>query len=165
MYIHIYIYTYIGGVRGAGGAAGVPEPAPGPRLLVVRLEHTYIYIYICIYIYIYVFVVFPVFFGEQRTQRSVSVSRPNSHHISPRAPAARSTPRALFTLLGLCVSSSRRGRASLLCVVPILADDPQREAPGPLLLVARLEHVYIYIYIYIYMSLSVHLFMCVYVYV
>ena len=31
----------------------------------------------------------------------------------------------LFTLLDLCVSSLRRGHANLLCIVPILTDDPQ----------------------------------------
>ena len=30
-------------------------------------------------------------------------------------------------LLDLCVSSLRRGHANLLCVVPILMDDPRRE--------------------------------------
>ena len=33
-----------------------------------------------------------------------------------------------FTLLDLCVSSLRRGHANLLCIVPILTDDPQRES-------------------------------------
>jgi hypothetical protein len=28
------------------------------------------------------------------------------------------------TLLDMCVSSLRRGHANLLCIVPILADDP-----------------------------------------
>ena len=32
----------------------------------------------------------------------------------------------LFTLLDLCVSSLRRGHANLLCIVPILTDDPFR---------------------------------------
>ena len=31
----------------------------------------------------------------------------------------------LFTLLDLCVSSLRRGHANLLCIVPILTDDPK----------------------------------------
>ena len=40
-----------------------------------------------------------------------------------------------ITLLDLCVSSLRRGHANLLCIVPILTDDPRREsnvigAPG-----------------------------------
>ena len=34
----------------------------------------------------------------------------------------------LFTLLDLCVSSLRRGHANLLCIVPILTDDPGRES-------------------------------------
>ena len=34
----------------------------------------------------------------------------------------------LFTLLDLCVSSLRRGHANLLCIAPILADDPRRES-------------------------------------
>ena len=34
----------------------------------------------------------------------------------------------LLTLLDLCVSSLRRGHANLLCIVPILTDDPRRES-------------------------------------
>ena len=34
------------------------------------------------------------------------------------------------TLLDLCVSSLRRGRANLLCIVPILADAPERSQDG-----------------------------------
>ena len=34
----------------------------------------------------------------------------------------------LFTLLDLCVSSLRRGHANLLCIVPILTDDPRRDS-------------------------------------
>ena len=34
----------------------------------------------------------------------------------------------MFTLLDLCVSSLRRGHANLLCIVPILTDDPPRES-------------------------------------
>ena len=36
----------------------------------------------------------------------------------------------LFTLLDLCVSSLRRGHANLLCIVPILTDDPRKESTG-----------------------------------
>ena len=36
----------------------------------------------------------------------------------------------LFTLLDVCVSSLRRGRANLLSVVPMLTDDPRRESKG-----------------------------------
>ena len=32
------------------------------------------------------------------------------------------------TLLDLCVSSLRRGHANLLCIVPIVTDDPRRES-------------------------------------
>ena len=35
------------------------------------------------------------------------------------------------TLLDLCVSSLRRGHANLLCIVPILTDDPRRESKMP----------------------------------
>jgi hypothetical protein len=38
----------------------------------------------------------------------------------------------LFTLLDLCVSSLRRGHANLLCIVPILTDDPRRESEDSL---------------------------------
>ena len=38
------------------------------------------------------------------------------------------TAKKLFTLLDLCVSSLRRGHANLLCIVPILTDDPRRES-------------------------------------
>ena len=34
----------------------------------------------------------------------------------------------LVTLLGLCVSSLRRDHANLLCIVPMLTDDPRRES-------------------------------------
>ena len=34
----------------------------------------------------------------------------------------------LVTLLDLCVPSLRRGHANLLCIVPILTDDPRRES-------------------------------------
>ena len=40
----------------------------------------------------------------------------------------------LVTLLDLCVSSLRRGHANLLCIVPILSDDPRRESNMTLLL-------------------------------
>jgi hypothetical protein len=36
----------------------------------------------------------------------------------------------MFTLIDLCVSSLRRGHANLLCIVPILKDDPRRESAG-----------------------------------
>ena len=45
-----------------------------------------------------------------------------------------------FTLLDLCVSSLRRGHANILCIVPILTDDPRRES-------LYIHTLYIYIYI------------------
>ena len=39
-----------------------------------------------------------------------------------------------FTLLDLCVSSLRRGHANLLCIVPVLTDDPRRESMRVLVL-------------------------------
>ena len=38
------------------------------------------------------------------------------------------TCKKLVSLLDLCVSSLRRGHANLLCIVPILTDDPRRES-------------------------------------
>ena len=43
----------------------------------------------------------------------------------------------LCTLLDLCVSSLRRGHANLLCIVPILTDDPRRESESTRSLVRR----------------------------
>jgi hypothetical protein len=38
----------------------------------------------------------------------------------------------MFTIIDLCVSSLRRGHANLLCIVPMLTDDPRRESTaGP----------------------------------
>ena len=42
--------------------------------------------------------------------------------------AQRVTDKKMFTLLDLCVSSLRRGHANLLCIVPILSDDPREES-------------------------------------
>ena len=39
------------------------------------------------------------------------------------------TSKKPLTLLDLCVSSLRRGHANLLCIVPILSDDPRRGNP------------------------------------
>ena len=41
--------------------------------------------------------------------------------------------KTMLTLLDLCVSSLRRGHANLLCIVPILTDDPRRESSARLL--------------------------------
>ena len=57
--------------------------------------------------------------GELRVAGSESYGWP---------PQDRHTAKKLFTLLDLCVSSLRRGHANLLCIVPILTDDPRRES-------------------------------------
>ena len=51
-------------------------------------------------------------------------------HVSMRGSDAdiRNVVRKCDTLLDLCVASLRRGHANLLCVVPILTDDPRRES-------------------------------------
>ena len=43
-------------------------------------------------------------------------------------PDEQKVNKKLSTLLDLCVSSLRRGHANLLCIVPILTDDPRRES-------------------------------------
>ena len=45
----------------------------------------------------------------------------------------------LVTLLDLCVSSLRRGHANLLCIVPILSDDPRRESENEITAVTFLR--------------------------
>ena len=47
---------------------------------------------------------------------------------SQAIPEASIHVRQLFTLLDLCVSSLRRGRANIFCIVPISTDDPRRES-------------------------------------
>ena len=42
--------------------------------------------------------------------------------------AVEHTREKFGTLLDLCVSSLRRGHANLLCIVPILTDDPREES-------------------------------------
>ena len=51
-------------------------------------------------------------------------SRPGPTSLRPAGPLSKK----LFTLFDLCVSSLRRGHANLLCIVPILTDDPRRES-------------------------------------
>ena len=53
----------------------------------------------------------------------------NKAHTDTHASLAKSSLfKKLGTLLDLCVSSLRRGHANLLCIVPILSDDPRRES-------------------------------------
>ena len=46
----------------------------------------------------------------------------------------------LGTLLDLCVSSLRRGHANIICMVPILLDDPRRESKETLLTTCPHKH-------------------------
>ena len=68
---------------------------------------------------------------------AVADADPCAHHcIMARSAKVYSLPapkvaKKLFTLLDLCVSSLRRGHANLLCIVPILTDDPRRESNSP----------------------------------
>ena len=72
--------------------------------------------------------------------RSLQLAERSSEDPAPARPmtlpntalAQMSMPHAdFFTLLDLCVSSLRRGHANLLCIVPILTDDPRRESSMP----------------------------------
>ena len=78
----------------------------------------------------------------------------------------------LFTLLDLCVSSLRRGHANLLCISPILTDDPRRESSFYFVYHIGCIHVcvcvslslstyihIIHIYLSIYLSLSIYIYM------
>ena len=66
----------------------------------------------------------------------------------------------------VCVSSLRRGHANILCIAPILTDDPRRESLGNLYI-----HMYMYIYIYIYTYVCVYIYIymyihiCIYIYI
>ena len=58
-----------------------------------------------------------------------------------RSPADSETlAKKLVTLLDLCVSSLRRGHANLLCIVPILTDDPRRGSNGIFTTLVRNAH-------------------------
>ena len=48
--------------------------------------------------------------------------------LSERIKLIWGASKKLSTLLDLCVSSLRRGHANLLCIAPILTDDPRRES-------------------------------------
>ena len=85
--------------------------------------YIYIYIYVTIYIYIYIYAyIHTSMLGERTLGRSLHVLR---WRFLLKPSLVRFS---LFTLLDLCVSSLRRGHATLLCIVPILTDDPRRES-------------------------------------
>ena len=56
-------------------------------------------------------------------QPRIASTNARCHMTMPRVASKK-----LVTLLDLCVSSLRRGHANLLCIVPILTDDPRRES-------------------------------------
>ena len=98
-----------------------------PSLSISLSLYIYIYIYVhicvcvcayvCIYIYIYIYT---------HAHTSNSFAR----NSKKRSRVARYGVSSL--LLELCVSSLRRGHANLLCIVPILTDDPRRESNRPI---------------------------------
>ena len=66
--------------------------------------------------------------GEREREREqIKTQR---EQIKAEREREREKGKKLFTLLDLCVSSLRRGHANLLCIVPILTDDPRRESKG-----------------------------------
>ena len=79
----------------------------------VHTHNTYIYIHTHTYMF-------------KRADSQTSL-RPGAGRTPRSRGPSRSTIK-LFTLLDLCVSSLRRGHANLICIVPILTDDPRRES-------------------------------------
>ena len=69
------------------------------------------YVCICMYIYIYIYIWLYVCMYKRGRRTSTASSLP-----------------FLLTLLDLRVSSLRRGHANIICIVPILTDDPRRES-------------------------------------
>ena len=67
---------------------------------------------------------------QTTAKASPQLQNNDGHRRTPRDLDAQSwlMAKKLFTLLDLCVSSLRRGHANLLCIVPILTDDPRRES-------------------------------------
>ena len=63
---------------------------------------------------------------DARAPRGGDTQHPAGHNN--QCPCVTRPQKELFTLLDLCVSSLRRGHANLLCIVPILTDDPRRES-------------------------------------
>ena len=67
------------------------------------------------------------------TQHGVKASR-RARSVTMRSTSLRKAgpilelAKQFSTLLDLCDTSLRRGHANLLCIVPILTDDPRRES-------------------------------------
>ena len=69
--------------------------------------------------------------GAVRTGMLLFVSFLPARWLSTKNVAASSAAQQIekwLPLLDLCVSSLRRGHANLLCIVPILTDDPRKES-------------------------------------
>ena len=60
-----------------------------------------------------------------KQKASAKLATERRYHVKARSAKVK---KKLCTLLDLCVSSLRRGHANLLCIVPILTDDPRRES-------------------------------------
>ena len=58
-------------------------------------------------------------------QETTYMKRPKGQE---RGGASTVKPQAIRYTFDLCVSSLRRGQAKLLCIAPILTDDPRRES-------------------------------------
>ena len=58
-----------------------------------------------------------------KQKASAKLAAERRYHVKARSAKVK---KKLCTLLDLCVSSLRRGHANLLCIVPILTDDPRR---------------------------------------
>ena len=75
----------------------------------------------------------PTYQRAQRARSERAIVIMGAQHVARFVLVAGLNPerkgnKKLFTLLDLCVSSLRRGHANLLCIVPILTDDPRRES-------------------------------------
>ena len=94
------------------------------------MYHKYIYIYTRMYMYyMYIYIYIYTYVLNLRLPGAVACSCP--FQLQGRLDLLYSTllySTLLFTLLDLCVSSLRRDHANLLCIVPILTDDPRRES-------------------------------------
>ena len=84
------------------------------------------------------------------------------------------------TLLDSCVSSLRRGHADLLCIVPILTDDPRRESNLDVVVVVVCDFcLYVLldnsdrtpmiscmsVCLHLALSLSLYIYICIYIYI
>ena len=90
-----------------------------------------------VYIYIYIFIHVSGFLCMRLSGHKYSIV--NTHGSMPSMPHLEHTAHAFhdeshgkasqkIDTLDFCVSSLRRGHANLVCIVPILSDDPRRES-------------------------------------